>query len=297
MNNDQYKTDFEELFRDFSEKPSSKCWESISNKLDVVLPVNSSIVTSSTSASTKFFGSIIGKSIAIITSTVIVGVAVLAVIYLIEPSEINKNNPSTDTKIDTTVENSIKQSEIATSKDLFSQKTINPSSSITTTNEKTTDSENSTAYVVNHSTNTITEIASKPTTPPTIQEVDNYKNTEPFSDNEVVESLPENSYSTPKEKELAENKIIIPKTNIVFPNVFTPNGDGYNDHFVIQNIEQYPNNRLVIVNTNGMKVFESNNYQNNWDGSNVGNGTYFFVFETKVEGVPQTFYGNIQIIR
>lgn len=297
MNNDQYKTDFEELFRDFSEKPSSKCWESISNKLDVVLPVNSSIVTSPTSASTKFFGSIIGKSIAIITSTIVVGVAVLAVIYLNEPSESNKNNPTIDTKNDTTVENSIKQSEIATSNDLFPQKTSNSSSIITTPNEKNTGSENNTAYIVNHTTNTISEIASKPTITPTIKEIDNFSNNEPSVDNEVVESLPENSYITPKEKELAENKINIPKTNIVFPNVFTPNGDGYNDYFVIQNIELYPNNRLVIVNTNGIKVFESNNYQNNWDGSNVGNGTYFFVFETKVEGVPQTFYGNIQVIR
>lgn len=87
------------------------------------------------------------------------------------------------------------------------------------------------------------------------------------------------------------------KSNLVFPNVFTPNGDGFNDMFVIKNIDESSNNRLVIVNANGVKVFEANNYQNNWDAINVPVGAYFYVFETKVDGVSQSFYGNIQIIR
>jgi gliding motility-associated-like protein len=84
---------------------------------------------------------------------------------------------------------------------------------------------------------------------------------------------------------------------MVFPNVFTPNGDGFNDFFVIKNIEKISQNRLIIINSNGAKVFEANNYQNNWDASNVLNGSYFYVLETKVDGKTQSYYGSIQIIR
>jgi transcriptional regulator with XRE-family HTH domain len=61
--------------------------------------------------------------------------------------------------------------------------------------------------------------------------------------------------------------------------------------------EKISQNRLIIINSNGAKVFEANNYQNNWDASNVLNGSYFYVLETKVDGKTQSYYGSIQIIR
>jgi gliding motility-associated-like protein len=84
---------------------------------------------------------------------------------------------------------------------------------------------------------------------------------------------------------------------VEFPNVFTPNGDGFNDFFVIKNIEKISQNRLIVINANGLKVYEANNYQNNWDADNIPNGSYFYVLESKIDGTSQTFYGTIQIIR
>jgi gliding motility-associated-like protein len=67
------------------------------------------------------------------------------------------------------------------------------------------------------------------------------------------------------------------------PNVFTPNNDGINDKFIIKDLEKYPNSGIEIYNRWGLKVYESANYLNDWDGSNWKNskpldaGTYFYI--------------------
>jgi gliding motility-associated-like protein len=68
--------------------------------------------------------------------------------------------------------------------------------------------------------------------------------------------------------------------SLVFPNVFTPNGDGVNDYFEIDKLEpdHYLGRELVVYNRWGKKVFESNNYLNQWDGAGAPDGTYFFIF-------------------
>jgi gliding motility-associated-like protein len=65
-------------------------------------------------------------------------------------------------------------------------------------------------------------------------------------------------------------------------NGFSPNGDGINDVFVIRGIENTLSNRLVVFNNWGDVVYESDNYQNDWDGTKRGGGelpsdTYYFV--------------------
>ena len=60
---------------------------------------------------------------------------------------------------------------------------------------------------------------------------------------------------------------------VVIYNLVTPNGDGKNDYFLIENINKYPNNRVEIFNRWGIKVFETSSYDSNGDGSfNVFNG-------------------------
>jgi len=68
------------------------------------------------------------------------------------------------------------------------------------------------------------------------------------------------------------------------PNVITPNNDGKNDFFKIRNIESYPNNTLLILNRWGQMVYETTNYQNNWNGQALNsentsqtNGTYYYI--------------------
>ncbi|OJJ22041.1 hypothetical protein BKI52_08360 [marine bacterium AO1-C] len=56
------------------------------------------------------------------------------------------------------------------------------------------------------------------------------------------------------------------------PNVVTPNDDGKNDLFVVP----FPNHRIAVYNRWGRKIFERDNYQNDWGGE-VEAGVYYYV--------------------
>ncbi|HOV54942.1 MAG TPA: gliding motility-associated C-terminal domain-containing protein [Bacteroidales bacterium] len=83
------------------------------------------------------------------------------------------------------------------------------------------------------------------------------------------------------------------------PNVITPNGDGINDVFYIENIDKYPNSVLTILNRWGNTVFEANGYSNTWDAKDQPGGTYYFVLYTgNGPNNPNKVYkGSITVIK
>lgn len=85
--------------------------------------------------------------------------------------------------------------------------------------------------------------------------------------------------------------VIVCDTKI--PNIFTPNGDTYNQFFEIYGIEQFPNSKFTVWNRWGTIVYESDNYQNKWDGTDAPDGTYFYVFERSDDEV---FSGHITLL-
>ncbi len=70
------------------------------------------------------------------------------------------------------------------------------------------------------------------------------------------------------------------------PNIFTPNGDGINDNFIIPCLEsnRFPDNKLMIFNEWGTQVYFAGPYTNDWEGTFGGNplpaGTYFYIMDT-----------------
>jgi|GEM_PF-2421395 len=106
----------------------------------------------------------------------------------------------------------------------------------------------------------------------------------------------------------ATNKITlfenIQENIITIPSGISPNNDGVNDYFVIIGIENYPNNKLIILNRWGDIVFEADPYNNDWDGTsksgiiqNEGNrllnGTYFYFFykdKSKKDDLEKGFF-------
>jgi gliding motility-associated-like protein len=87
---------------------------------------------------------------------------------------------------------------------------------------------------------------------------------------------------------------------LIIPNVFTPNGDGFNNFFHIQNLEYWQNSKLTILNRWGNIVYSSDNYINNWDGKTNGgkdlsDGTYFYFLQTERNGEPHEFQGTVNI--
>ena len=67
----------------------------------------------------------------------------------------------------------------------------------------------------------------------------------------------------------------IQKPAISLPNLFSPNGDGKNDSYFIPYLYWYPNSRFTVINRWGKTVHSSDNYQNDWNGSNLEDGVYF----------------------
>ena len=82
-----------------------------------------------------------------------------------------------------------------------------------------------------------------------------------------------------------------PEITINVPKGFSPNGDGINDTWVIENLQEFPNHTLHLYNRVGNEVFTAKDYQNNWGGISNGNrviggsnklptGAYYYVIDT-----------------
>jgi gliding motility-associated-like protein len=88
-----------------------------------------------------------------------------------------------------------------------------------------------------------------------------------------------------------------PKVELVIHNAFSPNGDGKNDEWFIENLQLYPENELVIINRWGNEVYSINGYQNDWDGGNLNEGTYFYVLKVNMCYDITTLKGYITLLR
>ncbi|MFM9944909.1 MAG: PKD domain-containing protein [Bacteroidia bacterium] len=89
-------------------------------------------------------------------------------------------------------------------------------------------------------------------------------------------------------------------------NVITPNNDGLNDTWIIDNIEMYPDAEVGVFNRYGMEVFKTKGYKNGpstgWDGTNTLNGgedlpdgAYYYVIT--MAGTDLVYTGAINLIR
>jgi gliding motility-associated-like protein/uncharacterized repeat protein (TIGR01451 family) len=80
------------------------------------------------------------------------------------------------------------------------------------------------------------------------------------------------------------------------PQGISPNDDLKNDFLVIPCIEDYQNNEIKIYNRLGVLIYQSKNYQNDWNGfPNTGFlltdkrlpvGTYFYILEVNSSQKP-----------
>ncbi len=88
------------------------------------------------------------------------------------------------------------------------------------------------------------------------------------------------------------------RVEMTIPNVFTPNGDGINDCFVINNLPE--NSKLQIFDRNGVLLYESDNYRQDWDGRDKNGNrlmqdNYWYMLTVAYSG--EKFHGSIYLKR
>lgn len=94
------------------------------------------------------------------------------------------------------------------------------------------------------------------------------------------------------------------------PNVITANGDGTNDLFIVKNWEDYDKVHLMIFNRWGNLILDDENYQNDWDGTDMNGkeleaGVYTYVVTPEsikyeyddAEKSKYTAHGFVHIIK
>lgn len=90
---------------------------------------------------------------------------------------------------------------------------------------------------------------------------------------------------------------------IEIPNVFTPNNDGKNELFGIKSNYPLEDFELIVYDRWGLKVFESYNYLEFWNGNYLQNGkpctdgTYFYIVKFRVLNELKKERGFLTLIR
>lgn len=111
-------------------------------------------------------------------------------------------------------------------------------------------------------------------------------------------------------KHVVGNIRVYDQCPLVLPNVITANDDNINETLIIKNVEDYDRVHVVILNRWGNIVWENDDYQNEWKGTNrdgapLSEGVYTYIatpesdkYEyNEAEKARYTAHGFVHIIR
>lgn len=86
--------------------------------------------------------------------------------------------------------------------------------------------------------------------------------------------------------------------NVLPHNVLSPDGDGVNDVWLVENLSSYPDNEIQIFDKSGQRlVHKARNYQNDWNGQFNGDllhaGVYYYIIRFGSGTKPKVGYINL----
>lgn len=132
-------------------------------------------------------------------------------------------------------------------------------------------------------TETSEKVAEHLSAQPTIEVPETVQN-QPVEEQEYVPALKRDNNSTPEPDVKAETPIVRDTqthrkvdVQIVVPNMLSPNGDGYNDCWMLPNFEQYGTVQVQIFTAKSQRVYSSVDYHNDFCGDDLPDGNYFYV--------------------
>lgn len=296
-----------DILSEFKVSPSEGVWEKLSGRLDAVMPSTSSGESMQSSGKAV---SHVGWSLGVKIAIAVAGfMSVVAIIAIVAVSMKDYQNQSVSKEEITVQENacdavdSLYREDTAAIKNNVSNILVSPSDSIPYNESESKEATKvaqdpispSLSFQADVVTNSTHPYATTPTpvspnkkvplSKPVSSTTSQSHVATAVQQDPVVQNLPEESidWSVPVKLEI--------------PNVFTPNGDGYNDRFEIQGLESCSKRQLMVYNKYGKLVYKSNSYENNWDGADCPDGSYAYRFLYNSGGVDQIITGSLYIIR
>lgn len=297
------------------ETPSPRCWDSIASQLPAVgAAAGASAATGGKIAATATKSALSAGKLAIIigstaaiTAGVITSIAVLKNDSVSLPPTPNDNTVAIlDDNTHTDSTTFIVEEPIATTENInIAQNTPNNTTStdnatITSSSSNSTNSpvttpitpSNSTPTTINHSILIAQNTAAAPHSNPSTA---NTPTTEPQPAHQT-QNQSQQSQNDNNDEHFDDFDYAKP-IKIEIPNIFTPNGDGINDLFVIKGIENCQKSHLIVKDHTGNTVLQSQHYDNNWDGNNLPDGTYFYQFAYTINNINEVRRGQLMIRR
>ncbi len=84
--------------------------------------------------------------------------------------------------------------------------------------------------------------------------------------------------------------------------VFTPNGDGHNDTWGINNSQNFPNSLVIVFNRLGQKIFEHKGLYEPWDATDLygipqSDASYYYIIYEDADKKENAIKGVVSIVR
>lgn len=96
----------------------------------------------------------------------------------------------------------------------------------------------------------------------------------------------------------APTKVTV-RGEVILTNTFSPNGDGKNDTWIIEELKRYSNTEVEVFDRDGKRIFNSTDANIGWDGKNLNGeviaGSYFYVI--KVPNLSLVKRGVVTVIK
>jgi gliding motility-associated-like protein len=96
-----------------------------------------------------------------------------------------------------------------------------------------------------------------------------------------------------------ELELVDELVEVIIPSAFTPDNDGINDSWELENIELYPEVEVRIFTRRGSLVYESQSYSEPWDGvlnnEVLPSGVYYYVI--KLNDFGDVYTGTVTLIK
>ncbi len=304
-----------DLVENAKEMPTGRCWESIEQQLSVMMPSSpaSQGAASGQQIVSGIKGSIMQKSAAFWVKAAAVTISSIAVTTVAVVTIINvfqNQSPSTVTTQHIPTEEITVVSENDSLLVVPEDKSVINSSSenkITLNNKSAIIESAPTTIQNNQSTNQIAKIGNISSTnqAPVKPILEPKSPTPPLTNSSVKpalnsqQTIPQNLREDPVIQNMNQDEQleIVNPIILEIPNVITPNGDGYNEKFVISGIEQCDKSRLIIRNKNGKIVYQTQGYENDWGADGLEAGVYYYQFHYSIHNIEETRSGTLTVIK